>query len=95
MPNLVFYAAAPLITPAGVPIGTIAVVDDRPHTLTGDQRAGLRAIADVVMDQLELRRRITADQSEVNERLQMLSAAMEATEEAVVISRIGPTAEMR
>jgi PAS domain S-box-containing protein len=93
MPNLVFYAAAPLITPAGVPIGTIAVVDDRPHTLTGDQRAGLRAIADVVMDQLELRRRITADQSEVNERLQMLSAAMEATEEAVVISRIGPTAE--
>ena len=91
MPNLVFYAAAPLLTPAGIPIGTIAVVDQVPHTLTKDQRAGLRAIADVVMDQFELRRRISADQTEVNQRLQMLSAAMEATEEAVVISRIGPT----
>ncbi len=34
MPNLVFFAAAPLITPGGVPIGTIAVADDKPHTLT-------------------------------------------------------------
>src|ERR1019366_10248542 len=32
-PHLVFYAAAPLITPAGIAIGVIAVVDQEPHTL--------------------------------------------------------------
>ena len=89
MPNIVFYAAAPLITPAGVGIGTISVCDKVPHTLTADQRAGLRAIADVVMEQFVLRRR----QTEADERLQLLSAALEATEEAVAISRIGPTPE--
>ena len=91
--HLVFYAGAPLITPAGVPIGAICVVDNEPRTLTADQRAGLQAIADVVMEQFELRRRLKADQSQVQDRLQLLSAAMEATEEPVVISRIGPTAD--
>ena len=90
-PHLVFYAGAPLITPDGVVIGSLAVVDREPHTLTKDQRAGLRAIADVVMEQFELRRQLAADQSKVNERLQLLSAAMEATEEAVAIACIGPT----
>ncbi|MGA2396207.1 MAG: ATP-binding protein [Candidatus Lustribacter sp.] len=93
MPDLVFYAAAPLITPAGVPVGTIAVCDDHPHTLTADQRAGLRAIADVVMDQFELRRRLKADASEMNERLSTLYAAMEATTEGVAISMLGETAD--
>jgi len=91
--KLVFFAGAPLITPGGIPIGSICVVDHKPHTLSADQRAGLRAIADVVMEQFELRRRIKADQSEVNERLQLLSAAMEATEEAIGIARLGPTAD--
>jgi PAS domain S-box-containing protein len=91
--NLVFYAGAPILTPGGVAIGTISVVDTEPHVLTEHQRAGLRAIADVVMDQFELRRRLKVEQSEVMDRLQLLSAAMEATEEAVAISRIGPTAD--
>ncbi len=84
-PNLVFYAGAPLITASGIAIGTISVLDTEPHTLTKDQRAGLRAIADAVAEQFEMRRRLKRDQSTVNERLHMLSAAMEATEEAVVI----------
>jgi PAS domain S-box-containing protein len=92
-PHLVFYAGAPLITPKGVAIGTICVVDKEPHTLGPDQRAGLQAIADVVMEQLESRRRLRSDQSQVYDRLQLLSAAMEATEEAVAISRMGPTAD--
>ena len=87
--NLVFYAAAPLVTASGVAIGTICVCDNEPHTLTQHQRAGLQAIADVVMEQFESRRRRRAD----HDQLQLLSAAMEATEEAVVISRIGPTAD--
>ena len=90
-PHLVFYAGAPLVTPSGVVIGSIAVVDNKPHTLTPDQRAGLRAIADVVMEQFELRRQLAADQSKVNDRLRLLSAAMEATEEAVAIASFGAT----
>lgn len=91
LPDLVFYAAAPLITPAGIAVGTIAVCDNKPHTLTADQRAGLRAIADVVMDQFELRRRLKADASEMNEQLRLLSAAMEAATEGVAISILGKT----
>lgn len=91
LPDLVFYAAAPLITPGGVAVGTIAVCDNEPHTLTTDQRAGLRAIADAVMDQFELRRRLKADASKMNEQLRLLSAAMEAATEGVAISVLGKT----
>ncbi len=92
-PQLVFYAGAPLITRDGIALGAICVVDQVPHTLTADQRAGLQAVADAVMEQFETRRRLRCEQSTVNDRLQLLSAAMEATEEAVVISRMGPTAD--
>jgi len=92
-PHLVFYAGAPLIDPAGIALGTISVVALEPHALTHDQRAGLQAIADVVMERFESQRGLARDRTQVSERLQLLSAAMDATEEAVVISRVGPTAD--
>ncbi len=57
-----FYAGALLRSDAGVPLGTLCVLDYRPRTLTPLQRDTLRVLARQVMAQLDLRRALrTAD----------------------------------
>jgi two-component sensor histidine kinase len=57
-PRLRFYASALLQTPAGLPIGTVCVLDHtpRPDGLSTRQRFTLQALARQIMTQLELRR---------------------------------------
>ncbi|MDO9337531.1 MAG: histidine kinase dimerization/phosphoacceptor domain -containing protein [Caulobacter sp.] len=55
-PGLRFYAGALLKTPAGLPIGTLCVLDFQPKELAPNQKAALRTLASQVMAQLELRR---------------------------------------
>lgn len=57
-PRLRFYAGVRLETPAGLPLGTICVLDAKPRTLTQPQEFALTALAEQVMAQLELRRAI-------------------------------------
>jgi two-component system, OmpR family, sensor histidine kinase VicK len=53
-----FYAAAPLSTPAGVNIGTLAVVDKHPRRLTEAQSNALNILSQQVITRLELNGRI-------------------------------------
>jgi GAF domain-containing protein len=55
-PYLRFYAAAPLITPAGQPIGCLAVMDRVPRELEAEAAKELQALAAQVVALLELRR---------------------------------------
>ncbi|MBU1540028.1 MAG: GAF domain-containing protein [Alphaproteobacteria bacterium] len=55
-PGLRFYAGALLKTAAGLPIGTLCVLDFKPKDLASHQRTALRTLANQVMTQLELRR---------------------------------------
>lgn len=59
-PGIRFYAGAPLITDDGDIIGSICVLDDKPHQAPVDpeKKKHLTHLAGVVMDELELRREV-------------------------------------
>src|SRR4051794_22680633 len=57
-PRLRFYAGVRLETPAGLPLGTLCVLDVRPRTLSEAQGFALTTLARQVMAQLELRRAV-------------------------------------
>ena len=55
-PNVVFYAGVPLTNSAGLPLGTLCVIDHKPNALSEAQLNALKSLADQVMNLLELRR---------------------------------------
>ena len=52
-----FYAGAPLKSPEGYRIGTICVIDDKPHEVTEQQKEMLKTLAKIIIDKLEHRMR--------------------------------------
>ena len=71
-PGLRFYAGALLTSPAGYPIGTLCVLDNRPRTLSDLQRTALQVLANQVMTQLDLRAVIANEKvlrSEIDHRV--------------------------
>ncbi|MGA8979002.1 MAG: GAF domain-containing sensor histidine kinase [Pedococcus sp.] len=66
--NVRFYASSPLVTPMGVPIGTLCVFDDVPRQLSGAAIRALDVLAEQVVDVLELRR-LTRELARSNEQL--------------------------
>nr|WP_228498190.1 GAF domain-containing sensor histidine kinase [Plantibacter sp. VKM Ac-2876] len=66
--NVRFYASSPLITPDGVPIGTLCIFDDRVRELSPEQGKALDLLARQVVDVLELLR-LTHELGQSNEQL--------------------------
>jgi GAF domain-containing protein len=58
-PHVRFYAGALLISPDGLPLGTVCVLDYKPRTLTEQESNSLKILARQVMTQLELRRTLS------------------------------------
>ena len=53
-----FYAGAPLVTAAGVPIGCLFVQDSVPHTLTEKQKKALVTLSHQIINRFELNARV-------------------------------------
>lgn len=58
-----FYAGANLIAPNGLPLGTLCVLDTQPRELTDFQKEALQTLSRQVMMQLELRKKIRAEEA--------------------------------
>lgn len=57
MPHIRFYAGAPLRTPTGEQIGSLCIIDSKPHQgLDERAQAVLRDLAALTVDEMELRR---------------------------------------
>lgn len=54
-PHVIFYAGVPLVTPDGMPLGTLCVIDDVPKELSESQLQCLRALGNQLVKLLELR----------------------------------------
>ncbi len=57
-PHVRAYAGAPLLTPEGVFLGAICVIDLKPREFTPEQQAALMVLSQQVVAQLELRKRV-------------------------------------
>ena len=55
-PGVRFYAGIPLISPSGVAVGALCVMDTKPRRLSADQEDALRALARQTVAALESRR---------------------------------------
>jgi two-component system, NtrC family, sensor kinase len=56
-PHIRFYAGVPLITPEGLPVGTLCVMDWVVRSLSLEQQESLQTLSQQVVAQLELRRK--------------------------------------
>jgi PAS domain S-box-containing protein len=54
-PGIRFYAGAPLTAPNGYRLGTLCLIDTKPRSFSESDRASLRDLAGVVVDELNLR----------------------------------------
>jgi len=68
-PEVIFYAGAPLITPEGNKLGTLCVIDHKPHDFSAQNKRQLEIIAKQVMAQLQLRKHLIHQSEGLSELL--------------------------
>lgn len=55
-PHVIFYTGIPLVSPEGLPLGTLCVIDDKPKELDAGQLKALKALSNQVVSLFELRK---------------------------------------
>ena len=80
--GLRFYVGVPLRTSDGHNLGTLCVLDTEPHDVEEDQIQTLRDLAEVVVDELELRltsRQTVGAESQLRREAEQLAVALQAS----------------
>ena len=74
-PHIRFYAGFPLVNPEGFALGTLCVIDRKPHRLSAGQELAMQALARQVMVLLESRR-VSINLAEALEHVKMLQGML-------------------
>jgi diguanylate cyclase (GGDEF)-like protein/PAS domain S-box-containing protein len=82
-PGIRFYAGMPLISTDGFALGTLAVIDRVPRTLTDAQIGALHTLARQVMVLLELRRQRHIFENSTNKSVERFTHLAKATTDAL------------
>lgn len=83
-PYIRFYAGVPVMSPDGLPVGTLCVIDMQERKLTSSQLRSLKSLSNMVTRLLELK--IKARELEICEKMLILkSNAAEHMAEAIVL----------
>ncbi|MBD2665343.1 multi-sensor signal transduction histidine kinase [Richelia sinica FACHB-800] len=86
-PYVRFYAGMPLITTQGYVLGTLCVIDQVPRQIDARQVSALKALSDLVIEQLELRkqiRNVSILTEELMTKEQAISAAAQMARDKIV-----------
>lgn len=76
-PHVRFYAGAQLLTPDGLALGTLCVLDSRPRGLPDAQRLALEALARQVVSLLEMRRLLAQSRIDRSRHQLIIETAVE------------------
>lgn len=77
-PFVRFYAGVPLLTPEGLPLGTLCTLDTVPHQLTHEQREALLVLGRQVAAHLELGRarlQLAEEREKIDNILRLVNSA--------------------
>jgi len=83
-PHVRFYAGAPLISPEGLPLGTVCVIDHNPRNLTPEQTSALKALSHQVSRLLDLKLQIE-NLKTAEEKLLFKNTAVDCIIEGIVL----------
>ncbi|WP_200340442.1 ATP-binding protein [Rhodovibrio sodomensis] len=85
-PHIRFYAGAPLITPDGYNLGSLCIIDYQPRAALSqaDERT-LQDLADIAVDELELRRAHQKEQTGLREQAERVTQAVELAQDAITL----------
>jgi GAF domain-containing protein len=80
-PHIRFYAGAPLVTENGFALGTVCVLDQKPHTLTKEQQESLTLISQLTMSLLDFRKKLREISKVASEREWLISELKRTADE--------------
>ena len=84
-PGIRYYAGVPLVTPSGMHLGTLCVIDTEPRELLKEQLDAVKTLADSVMAHLNLRLSHKEIRKYVDE-LQLSATIFESATEGIIIT---------
>ncbi|NNC95384.1 MAG: PAS domain-containing protein [Chitinophagales bacterium] len=88
-PCIRFYAGAPIVSSDNFALGTLCVIDSKPRDFSEEEQRLLRALADKIMEMIELRRDNIIKEKELESSKNELQITLSRLLEAQSTARIG------